>query len=168
MLPKQRDVEVPLLKVLIQLGGKGKPQDIYPLITTAFPDVPQEDFLEQIPTGANKWTNRIQWVRQHLISKGELYSPERGVWEITGKGRKRIQNSATSDVTPSSEIQSLEDLYQDYESKAKSSLLGILSYLSPTQFEGFAKKLMEAYGFVDTNVTESGLDEVTKNIFAGW
>jgi hypothetical protein len=54
MLPKQIDIEVPLLKVLIQLGGKGKPPDIYPLITKAFPEVPQEDFLEQISTGGKQ------------------------------------------------------------------------------------------------------------------
>jgi restriction system protein len=48
MLPKQKDVEIPLLEILLQLGGRGKPQDIYPLVTKAFPDIPEEDFLKQI------------------------------------------------------------------------------------------------------------------------
>ena len=158
MLPKQKDVEIPLLEIIIELGGRAKPQLIYPLITKRFSDVPPEDFLEQIPTGGNKWTNRIQWVRQHLINKGELSSPERGIWEITEKGRKRLQNSKDEKDTSSGIIQSLEDLYQDYESKVKSRLLGILNDLSFQQFEGFGKKLMQAYGFVDTEVTASGPD----------
>lgn len=158
MLPKQKDIEIPLLKVLIQLGGRGKPSDIYPLVKKAFPDVPPEDFLESIPSGGNKWTNRIQWVRQHLINKGEIRSPERGIWEITEKGRKRIQDTSTTETTTVSEIPNLEDLYQEYEKNVKLHLLSILNDLSPKQFEAFAKKLMEAYGFVETNVTGSGPD----------
>lgn len=57
-----------------------------------------------------------------------------------------------------SDNQSLEDLYQDYELKVKDHLLGILKDLTPAQFEGFAKKLMEAYGFVESVVTGSGPD----------
>jgi len=63
MLPKQKDIEIPLLQVLVELGGEGRPKEIYPLVTAKFPTVPKEDFLEQISRGMNKWTNRIQWVR---------------------------------------------------------------------------------------------------------
>jgi len=33
MLPKQKDIEVPLLEVLVEIGGQGKPLDIYPIQT---------------------------------------------------------------------------------------------------------------------------------------
>lgn len=158
MLPKQKDIEIPLLQVLAHLGGQGKPSEIYPLITRSFPNVPPEDFLEQISTGANKWTNRIQWARQALIGKGELFSPERGVWAITETGQQRIQTGSAEGSISTASVQSLEDLYQDYESDMKSRLLDILNDLNPRQFEGFAKKLMEAYGFVDLNITGTGPD----------
>ena len=51
MLPKQRDVEVPLLEVLVALGGEGRPKDIYPLVTQKFPEIREEDLLETLPSG---------------------------------------------------------------------------------------------------------------------
>jgi restriction system protein len=90
MLPKQKDIEVPLLEVLVELGGKGKTTDIYPLVTKKFPEIKDEDLTETLPSGGFKWTNRIQWVRLSLINKGEMESPSRGFWAITDKGRKRV------------------------------------------------------------------------------
>ena len=158
MLPKQRDIEIPLLRALVELGGHGRPREIYPLVTRSYPDVPPEEFLEQISTGGNKWKNRIQWARQALIAKGELCAPERGVWAITEAGRKRIEGSRAEADAPIATTQGLEDLYQDYEADIKARLLDILSDLGSRQFEGFAKKLMEAYGFVDMTITAVGPD----------
>jgi restriction system protein len=154
MLPKQKDIEIPLLEVLVEIGGEGRPKEIYPLVTAKFPEVPREDFLEQISRGMNKWTNRIQWVRQRLIDKGEIHSPRRGIWTITEAGRMRIKTPEISAV----EEQNFEELYQDYETAIKSRLLDNLNNLSPRQFEAFAKKLMEAYGFVDVEITDVGPD----------
>ena len=36
VLPKQTDVEIPLLEVLVEIGGHGKPKDIYELVTKKF------------------------------------------------------------------------------------------------------------------------------------
>ena len=78
MLPKQKDVDVPLLEVLVELGGQGKPKEIYPLVTKKFPDITEEDLRETISSGGNRWKNRIQWVRQRLIVKGEMHGPSQG------------------------------------------------------------------------------------------
>lgn len=72
MLPKQKYIEVPLLEVLMELGGQGRPKEIYPLVTKKFPEIRDEDLNESLPSGGNKWTNRIQWVRQRLITKSEM------------------------------------------------------------------------------------------------
>jgi len=93
MIPRDKDIEIPLLEVLLELGGEGKPtQQIYPLVTMKFPQITDEDLAEKLPSGKNnKWTNRIQWIRQQLISKGEMSSPVYGVWAITEKGRQRLK-----------------------------------------------------------------------------
>jgi len=96
MLPKQKDIEIPLLEVLVEIGGQGKPKEIYPLVTKKFPKIRDEDLAEALPSGGNKWTNRIQWVKQRLLEKGELYSPRRGIWTITDKGRKRVEKKVPS------------------------------------------------------------------------
>ena len=77
VMPKQSEMEIPLLEVIVSLGGKARPKEIYPLMADKFPQLTQDDLNMTIASGGNKWTNRIQWVRQHLIDKGELISPER-------------------------------------------------------------------------------------------
>jgi restriction system protein len=51
--PKQREIEVPLLAALEQLGGEARPRDVYPLVTRNFPDLTleeQELRLESTPS----------------------------------------------------------------------------------------------------------------------
>jgi restriction system protein len=112
---------------------------------------------EILPSGGNKWTNRIQWVRQRLIDKGEMYSPSRGIWAITEKGRNRVETKV-----PSEPIINFVELYEEYEASFRSQLLDKLSELTPHQFELFARKLLQAYGFVEVNATgvspDGGID----------
>jgi len=153
MLPKQKDIEVPLLEVLVELGGQGKPKEIYPLVTKKFPEIRDEDLTETLLSGGSKWTNRIQWVRQRLIDKGEMHSPSRGIWAITDKGRKRVETKE-----PSVPTVNFVELYDDYEASFRSQLLEKLNELTPRQFELFARKLLQAYGFVDVKVTNVSSD----------
>jgi len=90
-LPKQKDVEIPLLYVISEFGGEAKPRDIYPRITAFFPQITQADLRETVSGNTNKWTNRIQFARQDLVSKKELERYPRGVWKITQKGRNRLK-----------------------------------------------------------------------------
>ena len=91
MLPKQVDMELPLLKALQSLGGQPKAQAVYPAIEKHFPDVTPVDLAERLVTGGSKWTNRIQWVRQALVAKGEMTSAGHGVWAISEKGLQRLK-----------------------------------------------------------------------------
>lgn len=156
MLPKQREVEVPLLEVLVALGGEGRPSDVYPLVTQKFPQIRDEDLLETLPSGGNRWTNRIQWARQTLVAKGEMDSPGHGIWRITEKGRQRLKQ-VTAGGQRAVTI-SFTELYEEYEASFRSRLLDILQGLSPTQFEQFAQRLLRAYGFVDVKVTQRSKD----------
>lgn len=79
MMPKQRAMEIPLLKCLDEMAGKARPSEIYTRMRRFFPDLAESDLTETLTTGGNKWTNRIQWVRQRLVSVGEMASPEHGV-----------------------------------------------------------------------------------------
>jgi restriction system protein len=133
MLPKQKDIEVPLLEVLMELGGQGRTKEIYPLVTKKFPEIKDEDLTEALPSGGFKWTNRIQWVRQSLIDKGEMYSPNRGIWAITDKGRNRAETKE-----PTVPTVNFIELYEKYEASFRSQLLDKLHELTPRQFELFA------------------------------
>jgi restriction system protein len=156
MLPKQRDVEVPLLKVLVEIGGQGKPRDIYPLVSKKFPQIRENDLAEVLSSGTNRWTNRVQWVRQTLVENGEMDSPARGIWRITEKGRQRLAQVGKAE--PQMTSQTFAGLYEDYEASFRAHLLERLQNLSPREFELFARRLLTAYGFVDVSVTELGRD----------
>ncbi len=153
MLPKQKDVEVPLLEVLEELGGQGETKKIYPLVTKKFPQLREEELVETLPSGPNRWTNRIQWVRQKLVDIGEMDSPSYGVWAIADKGRERL-----SAVRPAESTLDLVELHEEYEGMFRTQLLERLRGLSPEAFEVFAQKLLGAYGFVNMKVTQVAKD----------
>jgi restriction system protein len=100
MMPKQSEIEIPLLKVIAGLeGGQGRLRDIYPLLEKWFPSLTKQDLEERLESGTHKWTNRVQWVRQDLLTKGELASPQYGIWAITEKGRARLVVAGTGMAT---------------------------------------------------------------------
>ena len=161
MIPTQAEIEVPLLEALVSLGGKGRPKDVYPLVTARFPQLTQEDLAATLKHGEVKWINRIQWTRQSLITAGDMASPERGVWAITEQGRKRLKQRAqdrTESPARLASAASLVDLYETYDTQFRSKLLDRLYELTPTQFEHFARQLLTAYGFVQMTVTQVARD----------
>jgi len=168
MLPKQRDVEIALLKTLADLGGRAQTRDIYPRIRSFFPTLTDVDTAETLASGGNKWTNRIQWVRLRLISIGEMESPGHGVWGITEKGRGRLTLVAGSEIaSPPHQISdeydvisaiNFEELVEGYSAAFRDKVLQKLQDLSAEQFERFAGVLLSAYGFLNVKVTGKTAD----------
>jgi restriction system protein len=155
VMPNQTEIEMPLLQALHELGGQASPQQVYRIVTEKFPQLTQEDLDETLVSGGNKWTNRIQWVRQKLIAKGDLYSPQRGIWALTEQGRKKVTTDQHEYIP---QITNLVELYDNYEENFRSQLLERLYELTPRQFEEFSKKLLYAYGFTNLTVTDVGPD----------
>ena len=165
MLPKNRDIEIPLLKALEDMGGSGVTSDVYPRVRKFFPQLSDADVAELLPSGGNKWINRIQWVRQqHLISRGEMESPERGRWAITEKGRLRLGGVEKGEpaLPQPEDAANLEEVVEEYAAAFRDKVLQKLQDLTPAQFERFAGVLLSAYGFVDVKVTgktnDGGID----------
>lgn len=176
MLPPQKDIEIPLLEVLNEIGGQGKPKDIYPQVTKKFPQIRDVDLAERNPSGANKWTNRIQFVRQTLVDNGEIDGSIHGIWKITEKGKKRLGEFTPQEIkviqpevgqppkykppmpTEVVQIKKFWGLYEDYETSFRSNLLEKLYSLSASEFEQFSRRLLNEYGFVDVIVTQPSRD----------
>jgi len=155
-LPKQSDIELPLLRLLTKLGGSARPSEIYPELQKHF-GLSKNDLAEDNPSGGNKWTNRVQWVRQHLVAKGELDSRQRGVWALTEKGRMRSSAVQTTSDEPTS-VDNLQAIWEQYETAFRDKILDRLLALTPTQFEHFGREFLRAYGFVDLEVTQACRD----------
>ena len=82
------------------------------------------------------------------------------MWTITEKGRGKLKGVSVSGISLSnigSKI-SMVEIYDNYEEDFKSQLLDRLYEMTPRQFEMFAKKLLQIYGFVNVNVTDVGPD----------
>ncbi|MFI5102284.1 MAG: restriction endonuclease [Terriglobales bacterium] len=179
MMPKQQEMEIPLLTALDKLGGKARPQDVYATVTKLFPALTDADLAEQLQSGGNRWTNRIQWVRQRLVERGEMESPSFGIWAITATGlarlrdgsadnqasHSRVSNSIASLPPPAPQTppsQNFQDTVYDYRTAFKLKLLQQLVDLSPGKFEEFAGHLLKGYGFQKVVVTgrtgDGGID----------
>lgn len=158
-MPKQWEIEIPLLEVLSQFpDGQARPREVYPQLEKRFPQLTAQDLEEKLESGTPKWTNRVQWVRQALVAKGQVSSPQRGVWAITDSGRARLSATGAARPMEVPAPANLVALHEEYQLQFRASLLEKVGELTPTQFEHFAKKLLTAYGFVRMQVTNVSRD----------
>lgn len=166
-MPKQSEMEIPLLKCLVEMGGSGRPLEIYGHLRKYFPQLTDADFAETLTvSGANKWRNRVRFVRQTLIAKGEVSSPQYGIWKITERGYARLAAEGVTTVAvtaPSAAVvqvgsPDLEEIADSYFEKFKEKVIQELLDLKPPQFERFAGALLPNYGFSNIKVTGKSQD----------
>lgn len=75
----------PLLSVLQELGGSGKPADVKPLVVKKM-NISEEDLSVKVKSGTPKIFNQIDWARNSLKDLGYISSEIRGLWKLTEKG----------------------------------------------------------------------------------
>lgn len=173
MIPKQRQIEVPLLTVLADRGGSARPSDVFEGIKKHLPELNEADLLELRPTGESRFENTVRWARQTLVQRGEVSASVYGVWAITERGRARLEQAragvgaggqkpaepvqkTTADTVPIQRMVgqsqgsfNLEEAHDDYIEAFTNRVLQSLMEISPAKFEQFAAKLVEAYGFAN-------------------
>jgi len=169
--PRQVEIEVPLLQALVELGGEGRPRDIYPLVAKRFPQLTpeeQEERLENYPS-TRKWSNLVQWIRQRLVDLGQIDGSQRGIWKITAAGRTRLQGEGTSPLgtyqaqdsaarVAAPPVTSLRDLVNTNMQEIKTRLVSELRDLTPRAFEHFCKELLAHLGYRNVEVTRRSQD----------
>lgn len=162
--PKQKEIEVPLLAAIDQLGGQARPRDVYPLVAERFPELTaeeQEQRLENSPS-TRKWPNLVQWVRQTLVESGEIDGSTQGVWKITPTGRLRL--SAFSTSLPGASLAydnsdiTLRDLQNLNRNEIKVRLLDEMRHLTPVAFEHFCRAFLGQLGYTSVEVTRQSQD----------
>ncbi|MBV9279328.1 MAG: winged helix-turn-helix domain-containing protein [Chloroflexi bacterium] len=162
-LPTPREIELPLLQEIMAAGGEARPSVIYPRMRKHFPAITDADMQLRLQTGGSVWTNRIQWVRQHLVLKGDMYREPRGLWRITPKGAARARGE-----TPRADVIG-PDAPMEAESVPFPSPLTVVSdpvdalceRLLTTQKQSstprnFEAALAEAFRFLGFDVQEQG------------
>lgn len=48
--PKQSEIELPLLRLLHELGGRSQPKELYPKLAELFPQLTEEDLSARLPS----------------------------------------------------------------------------------------------------------------------
>jgi hypothetical protein len=86
---------LPILRVLATMGGEGKMTIVLNHVYQEIKHLLKPADLRPLPSHANtpRWRNTAQWARQSMVQEGLLRrdSP-RGIWAITEKGRKYLND----------------------------------------------------------------------------
>jgi restriction system protein len=165
-LPTQTEVEIPLLRVIGQLGGEAAPRDVYGPVAAFFPQLTPEDLSARMDSGAMKWWNHVQWARQRLLEKKEIDGSVRGVWRLTDLGRARLTSPQSGGQrtrrpppalsTPSPEVRAesptelIESAHRELRSALISELLQLVLSSSPEFFERLVIEVLVKMGYGGT------------------
>jgi len=78
----------PILKVLVQLGGKAETKEALKRLEHEMKGRLTAVDFENLKTGQVRWKNTAQWARNELVAEDYLAkNTPRGIWQITEKGR---------------------------------------------------------------------------------
>jgi Mrr N-terminal domain len=95
LLPEER-YELPLLRALIDLGGRAPYRDVMEAVGKQLEDELTPLDKDTLKSGGIRWQNRLQFVRLRLIERGLLdRDSPRGVWGITDNGRAAVKEERT-------------------------------------------------------------------------
>ena len=158
-IPSEKDIELPLLQEIQAAGGEARPSELDDKVAKHFPELTPTDQEARHPrSGQLIWSNRIRWVRQHLVNKGEIDASTRGIWRITDKGRARLDKAIVRlegvPPPPPPPTSTIGELLDKEKQQIRSQLRELLMNLHPQQFEEFAARLLESVGFTDIEVTK--------------
>jgi restriction system protein len=86
---------VPILKVLVEMGGSGKAADVLERVGRMMKPLLKKVDFEPLASGPDnpRWRNAAQWSRNTMVKEGLLKGDsDRGVWEISEPGRRWLSD----------------------------------------------------------------------------
>ena len=184
MIPKQRTIQLPLLKVLAGSTDGMPYREAIEKVEAFFPEITDEDRRKRTASGDLWWQNRVAWVRQELVTRGDLDKDSpRGTWKISSQGKKRLQKewkkwkpaystktkpriakaakeSKTTGLANAENPEEVLDVaYEQIVTRAKAQFLEKVMALPPASVEEMMSFLLETLGYGDKS---TGTMKVTK------
>src|SRR3989338_1557141 len=170
---------VPIIEILLELGGSGNPAEVTDLIIERY-NISEEEFELRNKNGGSTVKNRIAWARFYLVKGGVLDSTKRGVWTLKPNYLELIDLdkpseffSRTHDIFDKKKEVSSTDtpkafgIDEEIEEKVedenyREQVLEILKQLPPEGFERLCQRLLRESGFSHVKVTgksgDGGID----------
>jgi len=97
-LPNRDDLELPLMRILKQMGGsvsfsiKGRQIEIELAEIAGVSDADRDFSSPNYNSeGKRKWRNHIQFVRSQLVDKGLIDNSRHGYWTLTEKANRYLE-----------------------------------------------------------------------------
>ena len=80
-VPNRRDLLIPIVNALRELGGNGSPREILQIVVRLMklPD-------EVVQMSAKPLNTRLSFARSYLKKCGYVTNPKHGLWSLTTKG----------------------------------------------------------------------------------
>lgn len=186
-LPTQKNIELPILKVLANNNGQLPTSEAIEKVVPYFPDVTADDLASQLQSGGNRWRNCVRWAKQNLVRAGELDNSVRAVWKITDKGTARLRKEWASwkpryrgpdleglvyvgtvggpserQMAESNPEEMLDAAVNAITKSTEREILDTISGIDPTIFESIIADLLAKMGYGDVHVTgrsgDGGID----------
>lgn len=183
-LPKFHQTCIPILDILSSGELISHREMLRRVIEKYYKDLPQELLDQKTKSGANLISNRIAWGKSYLKQGKYIQCPERGMVQITERGRKALSNreslekssesSDTIDFYVEDRISSFvdhtemrnaspQDLidrgFGEIEMQVKNDLLERLKQIDPYYFEKVILILLKKMGygdFIETSRSNDG------------
>jgi len=95
MRTPEQEFRVPLLKVLMDKGGSASMREVLAELEKRMNGILKDVDYNPLPSDPDtiRWRNTAQWSRQAMVNEGLLKNNSpRGIWEISDKGRKYLEN----------------------------------------------------------------------------
>ena len=105
-------------------------------------------------------------IRRHCAGLDFPSASETKHFELKGDGRywfiddpiRQRRTQRTTQLPTKGLLRELKEVHRRYDLQVRESILANLKRIHPSTFESFAKKVLDAYGFVDTTVTQYSKD----------
>jgi len=171
---------IPILGVLRDLGGSGRPAEVTDHVIERM-HVPEEEQQVTNKNGGSRVRNQVAWARFYMVKAGLISSSQHGVWSLTDKGRdielndegvlklfRAVQQTFSAKRKPrnAAEPSAPEDDTDvdsvDSETDYRAEILTTLQALPPDGFERICQRLLRESGFQQVTVTgrsgDGGID----------
>lgn len=174
-LPEYLQYIPTVIEVQKDLGGSGKPAEVFDLVLDRI-EKSKKSFTESAIPSPSKFNNEMQRVRHTLVHAGLLDSAQKGVWTLTEKGL----STETSDIDLHQLNEIRKKVDKKYREKRKrkiqgktsqslvrtsapddfrKSLIDRMRELSPADFEKICQEILSKSGFKRLRISGRNDDE---------
>ena len=78
---------IPIVEVLRELGGSGRPAEVTDLVIDRM-NLSAAEAEATLKNGGSRVRNQVAWARFYMVKAGLISSSQRGVWGLTENGSK--------------------------------------------------------------------------------